>query len=139
MGRIVAIDFGQKRVGIAVTDTLQIIANGLTTVPTSKIFDFLKDYVSKEPVDEFVVGLPKQMDYTDSESMKYITPFVNGLRNNFPNQQVQLFDERFSSKLASKAIAQSGMSKKNRQDKGLIDQVSATIILQDYLESKRYL
>lgn len=139
MGRIVAIDFGQKRVGIAVTDTLQMIANGLTTVPTSKIFDFLKDYISKEPVDEFVVGLPKQMDYTESESMKYITPFVNGLKNNFPNQQIHMFDERFSSKLASKAIAQSGMSKKNRQDKGLIDQVSATIILQDYLESKRYL
>lgn len=137
MGRIVAIDFGQKRVGIAVTDNLQLIANGLTTVETSKIFDFLRNYVAKETVDAFVVGLPKQMNNEESESMKYIKPFVAGLKNTFPSIEVHLFDERFTSKIAQQTMLASGLGKKDRQNKALIDQISATIILQSYMESRK--
>lgn len=137
MGRLMAIDFGRKRVGIAVTDTMQIIANGLTTVSTSEIFNFLRTYTSKEKVDAFIVGLPKQMNNEESESMKYITPFVKGLQNNFPNIEIQMYDERFTSKLAQQTMIQGGMSKKDRQNKAMIDQISATIILQSYMESKR--
>lgn len=138
MGRLVAIDFGQKRVGIAVSDPLQMIANGLTTVATGEIFDFLRKYVATEKVDAFIVGLPKQMNNEDSESMKYITPFVNGLRNNFKEIEVHMFDERFTSKMAQQTMIDSGLGKKDRQNKGLIDQISATIILQSFMESKRY-
>lgn len=137
MGRLVAIDFGQKRVGIAVSDPLQIIANGLTTVSTGEIFEFLRKYVATEQVEAFIVGLPKQMNNEDSESMKYITPFVNGLRNNFKGIEVHMFDERFTSKMAQQTMFDSGLGKKDRKNKSLIDQISATIILQSYMESKR--
>jgi putative Holliday junction resolvase len=137
MGRIMAFDYGRKRVGIAVTDNLHLIANGLTTLSPDKIFPFLYEYQKNEKIDEFVVGLPKQMNNEYSESIVFINPFVEGLKNKFPDIPVIMFDERFTSKLAQKAIFESGVNKKHRQDKALVDQVSATIILQDYLESKR--
>jgi RNAse H-fold protein YqgF len=137
MGRILAIDYGQKRVGIAVTDILRITANGLTTVPVAQIFEFLTDYFAKEQVDIVVVGLPKQMNNQASESMRFITPFVNGFKKRFPAMTIEMYDERFTSVLAHKAMLDGGLKKKARQDKALVDQISATIILQSYLESKR--
>ncbi len=137
MGRILAIDYGQKRVGIAVTDILRITANGLTTVPVGQIFEFLTDYFAKEQVDAVVVGLPKQMNNQPSESMRFITPFVNGFKKRFPAMTIDMYDERFTSVLAHKAMLDGGLKKKARQDKALVDQISATIILQSYLESKR--
>lgn len=135
MGRIMAIDYGKKRTGIAVTDPLQLIANGLTTVSTPTLFDFIQDYVSKEDVECIVVGQPKQPNGNDSENMKRITPFVNRLRKLLPNIPVEYYDERFTSVLAQRAILDSGVKKKERREnKGLVDQVSATIILQDYME-----
>lgn len=136
MSRILAIDYGQKRVGLAVTDELKIIASSLTTVATKDIFIFLKDYLSKENVECFVVGQPKQMNYTDSESVKFIEPFVKKLAKTFPDITVDRMDERFTSKIASQTILQSGINKKARQNKALIDKVSATLILQSYLEFK---
>ncbi|MTK52633.1 Holliday junction resolvase RuvX [Paludibacter sp.] len=137
MGRILAIDYGQKRVGIAVTDILRITANGLTTVPVAQIFEFLTDYFAKEQVDIVVVGLPKQMNNQPSESMRFITPFINGFKKRFPAMTIEMYDERFTSVLAHKAMLDGGLKKKARQDKALVDQISATIILQSYLESKR--
>ncbi|MFA6884969.1 MAG: Holliday junction resolvase RuvX [Paludibacteraceae bacterium] len=137
MGRILAFDYGQKRVGIAVTDTLKIIANGLTTLPPGEVFKFLKDYLSKEEVELFVVGLPKQMNYEDSDSMRLIEPFVRGLKNKFPSIPVKMVDERFTSVLAHRAMLDGGLKKKARQDKALVDEISATIILQSYMESER--
>jgi len=138
MGRILAIDYGQKRVGIAVTDTLQLIANGLTTLPVNEVMKFLEDYVAKEPVELFVVGLPKQMNNEASESMKYIEPFVARLKKKFPIIEVKYVDERFTSMLAQKAMIDGGLKKKDRQDKALVDRISATIILQSYLESNKF-
>ena len=137
MGRIVAIDYGQKRTGIAVTDTLQLIANGLTTVSSAEVYHFLEDYIKKEPVDTFVVGLAKQMNNEPSESMKYITPFVNGLKKRFPSIEVVFVDERFTSALAHQTMLEGGLKKKDRQNKALVDQISATIILQSYMERRR--
>ncbi len=137
MGRILAIDYGRKRTGIAVSDTLQIIANGLTTVPTAQLMTFLKDYMQREAVERIVIGLPKQMNNEQSESMKYIEPFVRLFRKTYPDVPMEYFDERFTSVLAHKAILSSGLKKKARQDKALVDEVSATIILQSYMESKR--
>lgn len=137
MGRILAIDYGQKRVGIAVTDSLKIIANGLTTVPSGEIFKFLTEYTAKESVELFVVGLPKKMNNEASDSMRLIEPFVRGLKNKFPTIPVQMVDERFTSVLAQKALIEGGAKKKTRQDKSLRDEISATIILQSYLESSR--
>jgi putative Holliday junction resolvase len=139
MGRILAIDYGQKRVGIAVTDTLQLIANGLTTVSVNDIMPFLEQYTAKEPVDLFVVGLPKQMNNQPSESMKYIEPFVARLKKKFPAIEVKYMDERFTSVLAHQTMLDGGLKKKDRQNKALVDQISATIILQSYLESNRKL
>jgi len=138
MGRILAIDYGQKRVGIAVTDPMQIIANGLTTVPSAKIFDFLKDYFQKETVDLILVGLPMQMNATPSESSRFIEPFVKKLAKDFPAIPIERVDERFTSKMAFQTMIDSGINKKNRQNKALIDTISATIILQTYLESISY-
>ena len=138
MGRIIAIDYGKKRTGVAVTDILQLIANGLTTVPTSELMDFLLKYMEKEPVECIVVGHPKQMNNQDSENMKRIIPFVNLLKKKFPNIPVELVDERFTSVLAHQAMLDGGLKKKARQDKALVDEISATIILQSYLESKRF-
>lgn len=137
MGRILAIDYGKKRTGIAVSDTLKLIANGLATVPTAELMSFLMDYVSREPVERILVGLPKQMNNEVSENMKRIEPFVNTLRKKMPNIPVEYVDERFTSVLAHRAMLEGGLKKKARQDKALVDEISATIILQDYLESKR--
>jgi putative holliday junction resolvase len=136
MGRIVAIDYGRKRVGLAVTDTLQIFATSLTTVHSKDILIYLKDYVSKEPVDCFVIGLPRQMNNTDSESVRFIEPFVKLLQKQFPAIPVVRIDERFTSKMATAAILEAGLKKKDRQNKALVDTVSATIILQSYLEMR---
>ena len=138
MGRIVAIDYGKKRTGVAVTDILQLIANGLTTVPTTELMDFLLKYVEKEPVERIVVGHPKQMNNEDSENMKRIIPFVNQLKKKLPGIPVEWVDERFTSVLAHQAMLDGGLKKKARQDKALVDEISATIILQSYLESKRF-
>ena len=138
MARIIAIDYGRKRTGLAVTDPLQIIANGLTTVPTHQLETFLTDYVRKEQVERIVVGLPKQMNGQMSESWQYIEPFLNRLRKVMPNMPVEMVDERFTSVLAHQAILQSGVGKqRRREDKGMVDEISATIILQSYLESRR--
>ena len=133
MGRILAIDYGSKRTGIAVTDPERIIATGLTTVETHKLFVFLKDYCAKEQVDIFVVGEPKHKDNTPSESARLIEPFVQKLQEIFPDKQVARIDERFTSKLAFQAMIDGGLKKKQRQNKAMIDQVSATIMLQDYM------
>lgn len=137
MARLLAIDYGKKRTGLAVSDELQIIANGLTTVATVELEGFLLNYVKKEPVERIVVGLPKQMNYEPSENMKRITPFVNRLRKLLPDIPVEFHDERFTSVLAQKAILESGIGKMARRNKELVDEVSATIILQSFMESRR--
>lgn len=138
MGRILAIDYGRKRTGIAVTDPLQLIANGLTTVPTHTLEQFVLEYVKKEPVERIIMGKPTQMNGEMSESWRYIEPFLNRLRKILPDVPVELVDERFTSVLAHQAILQSGVGKqRRREDKGMVDQISATIILQSYLENKR--
>ncbi len=128
-----AIDYGSKRVGLAVSDTQRIIATSLITVETKKIFEFLDDYLKKEEVDEFIVGLAKQMDNTLSESSVYIEPFVLELGKKYPDKKIVRIDERFTSKIASRAILDSGAKKKQRRDKALVDTVSAVIILQSYM------
>jgi len=133
MGRIMAIDYGRKRVGVAVTDELQLIANGLTTVAAHEIFNFLKSYFQKEKVDAFVVGEPRQMNNQPSESLQYIIPFVNRLKKEFPDITVEMVDERFTSKMAFQTMIDAGLKKKDRQRKELVDSISATIILQSYL------
>lgn len=135
MGRIIAIDYGRKRSGIAVTDTLQIVANGLTSVPTHTLLNFIKDYVSTESVDRIVVGLPKQMNNQPSENMKRIQPFVNRMWKEIPEIPIEMYDERFTSVLAHRAMIDGGMKKMARRDKAIVDEISATIILNDYLES----
>lgn len=137
MSRILAIDYGKKRTGIAVTDTLQLIANGLTTVDTSKLMEFLLGYVKKEPVERIVVGLPKQMNGQESENMRNIKPFVGRLQQALPQMPIEYFDERFTSVLAHQAMLESGIGKKARQNKALVDEISATIILQGYMESRQ--
>ena len=137
MSRILAIDYGRKRTGIAVTDPMQIIANGLTTVPTHELMDFLLKYVAQEKVERIVVGHPKQMNNEDSENMKYIKPFVAQLKKKLPNMPLELVGQRFTSVLAHQAMLDGGLKKKARQDKALVDEISATIILQSYLESRR--
>jgi len=137
MGRLLAIDYGKKRTGIAVSDLLQIIANGLTTVKTSEIFDFLQDYLQKEEVTTIVVGLPKQMSGEMSENMQRVEVFVNKLRQRYPSIPIEYYDERFSSKMAHQAMIDGGLKRKARQNKALVDEISATIILQGYMESKR--
>lgn len=139
MSRILSIDYGKKKTGIAVTDPMQIIANGLTTVETSKIWEFLADYLSKNEVERLIIGLPKQMNNEPSESMKYINPFVDRFKKLYPNIPVEFVDERFTSKLAFQAMIDGGLKKKERQNKALVDEISATIILQSYLETKKYL
>lgn len=137
MGRILALDYGRKRTGIAVTDPMQMIANGLTTVPTHQVMTFLQEYTQKEKVEKIIIGLPKQMDNTLSESMQYIKPFVKNLQKKMPDMPLEYVDERFTSVLAQRTILAAGLKKKDRQNKALVDEVSATIILQTYLENKR--
>ena len=136
MGRIIAIDYGQKKVGFAVTDELQICANGLETVHVSKAFDFLKDYVSREKVDVIVVGDPRKMDNSQSDSARCIEPFVNRVRKEIPDIPLVRMDERFTSKMAFQTMIDAGLGKKARQNKELVDKISATIILQSYLLTK---
>ncbi len=139
MGRILAIDYGRKRVGLAVTDPMQIIANKLTTVRAHDIFDFLADYFTKEKVDCVVVGYPKTLSDEPSESIRYINPFLKNFQKKFPEVKLELVDERFTSKIAFQTMIDAGLKKKDRQNKELIDAVSATIILQSYLEQQRHL
>jgi putative holliday junction resolvase len=136
MGRILAIDYGQKRAGIAVTDELQIIATPLTTVPAYKTISFLKEYIDKNVVDCFVVGEPRQMNNRVSESAKYIEPFLRLLKREFQDIPVERIDERFTSMIATKAIRYAGAKKKDRQDKALVDTVSAVLILQSFMEAR---
>lgn len=137
MGQILAIDYGKARTGIAVTDDMQIIASGLTTVETPKLMDFLKKYFSENQVDEIVVGLPTDLKGNMSDIETEIQKFISSFENGFPDKKINRLDERFTSKMASFFISQSGKNKKQRQEKGLIDKVSATIILQNFLEQKR--
>jgi putative Holliday junction resolvase len=131
-----AIDYGRKRTGVAVTDPMQIIASGLDTIPSHSLMDFLKMYFSKEVVDEVVVGYPKQMNNTPSESVIFVDAFIKQFKKKFPEKELHLADERFTSKMAFQTMIDGGLKKKQRQNKALIDKISATIILQSYLEFK---
>jgi putative holliday junction resolvase len=135
MARIISIDYGKKRTGIAVTDPLQIIATGLTTVETPKLFLFLKDYFAKEPVELIIMGEPKNMDDTDTHATPLVKKAVERLKKEFPTIPVKMVDERFTSKMASQAMIDMGMKKKQRQNKALVDEIAATIMLQEYLRS----
>ena len=134
MARIIGIDYGRKRTGIAVTDPDKIIASPLTAVPTHELLGFLKKYIEEHDVECIVVGEPKQMDYSVSEAEQYIKPFLGQLEKSFPNIKLARVDERFTSKMATQSILDSGARKKDRKDKALVDKVSAAIILQTYLE-----
>ena len=137
MGRVLAIDHGVRRTGLAVTDPLQIIPGGLTTVETPKLLQFLKDYLSREPVERFVVGLPKQTNGRNSDNLPRVMAFVEQLQKAFPAVPVDMWDERYTSVLAQQTILQSGIGKMARRNKALIDEVSATIILQGWMERKQ--
>jgi len=133
MGRILAIDYGQKRVGIAVTDELQITSNGIATVRAIDIWSFLENYMKEKDVETIVVGEPKDMNNIASDASRFIEPFVKKLIKKYPEIKIKRFDERFTSKMAFDAMIEGGLNKKKRQDKALIDKVSATILLQSYL------
>jgi putative Holliday junction resolvase len=137
MGRVLAIDYGTKRTGIAVTDALRIIATPLETVPTQELINFLKTYLQKETVDEFVVGMPKTLKNEDSAIAPLVRKFVEELKKTFPDKPVHLADERFTSSIAMRAMIDGGMKKKDRQEKGNVDKISATIILQSFLDAVR--
>ena len=139
MGRILAIDYGNKRVGLAVTDPSETIATGLTTVHSKDVIQFLKEYIVKEKVICFVVGEPKTMNYEPSQSTNSIEIFIRSLKKNFPEIEIARMDERFTSKIAFQSMLMGGMKKKDRQNKALVDEISATIILQSYLEMKNNL
>jgi putative Holliday junction resolvase len=138
MGRLLAIDFGRARCGIAVTDTLKIVANGLTTVDTPRLEQFLREYFSREPVDMVVVGLPTTLSGEASDSQRYLLPAMGRLRKAFPEMKFEMYDERFTSSIAHQTMLQSGMKKANRQKKGTADVMAACIILNDFLESRRW-
>ena len=138
MGRIIAIDYGRKRTGLAVTDKLQLIANGLTTVPSGEAVSYLTNYTSIERVDLFIVGYPKQLNNEPSENLKYVEAFVKHLNKVLPDVPVKYYDERFTSVLAHRAMIDGGLKKKKRQDKKIVDEISAVLILQNYLESAKY-
>jgi putative Holliday junction resolvase len=135
--RVMAFDYGTKRIGIAVTDPMQIIATGLDTIHPNQIIDYLKKYLQAEPVERFIVGEPKQMDNTPSQSAIHVKGFVNLLKKTFPDVPIEMLDERFTSKMASAVIAQSGMNKKARQNKELVDTISAVILLQSWMGINR--
>lgn len=134
MSRILAIDYGRKRTGLAVTDPLRIIATGLTTVPTHTLLNYLESYFQREQVGIVVLGLPKQLDDTPSENASHVKTFAQKFAQKFPNIPLEYYDERFTSVLAQRAILDSGLKRKDRQNKALVDEISATIILQSYLE-----
>lgn len=135
MGRLLCIDYGRKRCGVAVTDPMKIVATGLATVPASEIFDFVSRYIAENEVDALILGHPRTLGGDESESMRYITPFINRLRNHLPGLEVRLYDERFTSTLAHRAMLDGGMKKMARRDKATVDRMAATIILNDYLQS----
>ena len=137
MARILSIDYGKKRTGIAVTDPLQIIAGGLATVSTSELFDYLQAYIAREQVEMIVIGEPRQPNGEPSENLARVQQFVNRWRKAVPEVPIEYFDERFTSVLAHQAMIDGGLKKKARQDKGLVDEISATIILEDYLRSRK--
>ena len=137
MGRILAIDFGRKRTGLAVTDPLRITANPLITIPTHTLEAWLTDYLAKEQVDEVVIGHPRQLNGEDSESMQYIQPFINRFRKVFPHVPLKEYDERFTSVIAHQAMIAGGMKKSKRQDKAVVDKLDACIILEGYMDSLR--
>lgn len=134
MGRILAIDYGKKRTGLAVTDPLRIIATALETVPTDTVLKFLQTYLQREPVDEFVIGMPKNLKSEDSEIAPLVRLFIEELKKTFPDKPVTEADERFTSRMAQRAMIDGGMKKKDRRDKANVDKISATIILQSYME-----
>ena len=137
MARILSIDYGKKRTGLAATDPLQIIAGGLATVATSELFDYLKAYIAREEVERIVIGEPRQPNGQPSENLQRVRQFVNRWRKEMPQIPIEFYDERFTSVLAHQAMLDGGLRKKARQDKALVDEISATIILQDYMRSKR--
>ena len=130
------IDYGRKRTGVAVTDPLQIVAGNLATVPTHTLMQFIKDYIAREQVERIVIGQPTQLNGEPSESMRYITPFVNRLRKELPDMPIVMYDERFTSTIAHQAMIDGGMKKSDRRDKSRVDAIAATIILNDYLQSE---
>lgn len=136
MGRILAIDYGKKRTGLAVTDPLQIIATGLTTVPSQTLIPYLKKYFETEQVELILIGEPKNLDGSDTDATALVTECIRILKKNFPAMPLKQIDERFTSKMAFQTMIDSGLKKKDRQNKGLVDEISATIILQEYLRSK---
>ncbi|MFP4526189.1 MAG: Holliday junction resolvase RuvX [bacterium] len=138
MGRVIAIDYGKKRVGIAVSDPMKMIANGLTTVHPNELMKFLSEYIEKEDVETIVVGYPKQMNNQASEAVQYINPFLKKLQKQFPSISVEIEDERFTSKMAQQTMIAGGMKKKQRQNKANVDRISATIILQSYLQRTKF-
>lgn len=138
MGRILSIDYGTRRTGIAVTDPAQIIANGLTTIPTAQLMDFLSQYLVREQVDKVIIGMPKEMTGKPSENARHIAVFKKKFVQKFPNVPLEDYDERFTSVLAHMSMQQGGLSKTARQNKALVDEISATIILQSYMEYTRH-
>lgn len=138
MGRLLAIDFGRRRCGIAVTDPLRLVATGLTTVDTSQLVKFISDYSARESVDEIIVGFPRDVHGQESESMRYLRPAIQRLAKAIPDIPIRFFDERFTSVLAHRAMLESGMKKTQRRDKATVDTMAAAIILNDYLQSRQY-
>lgn len=139
MARLLSIDYGRKRCGLAVTDILQITPGGLATVRTHELIDYLKNYIAKEPVERFIIGLPMNLNGKESESMTYLRPFLKQLEKAIPNIPVTMVDERFTSTLAQRTIIEAGIGKqRRREDKGLVDEVSAVIILQTYMSTPRF-
>ncbi len=138
MARLLALDYGTKRVGIAVTDELQIIASGLCTVRAHDCMDFLKEYISKEKVDAIIMGMPKNLQDQKTDATPYVKGFAKQLRKQFPQMEIHLIDERFTSKMAFQSMIDSGLKKKARQDKALVDEISATIILQSFMEQQNF-
>ena len=138
MARILSIDYGKKRTGLAVTDPLQLIANGLATVSTSELFNYVKAYVEKESVERIVIGEPRQSNGEPSENLTRVQQFVNRWRKAVPSVPIEYYDERFTSVLAHRVMIDGGLRKKARQNKALVDEISATIILQNYMESRQY-
>lgn len=138
MARILSIDYGTKRTGIAVTDTLQIIATGLTTIHTQTLFDFIDDYLKKEAVECIVIGNPKKLDNTPSDTAQHVVGFTRKLKEKYPQLKIEMLDERFTSGMAQQAMIAAGSTKKQRQNKETIDMLSAVLLLQNYLEKKKY-
>ena len=138
MGRILALDIGRKRTGVAATDPLRIIANGIGTIPTHTVAEFLIEYLKKESVDLIVIGYPRQLNNQLSEAVTYIQPVINRIKNVMPKMVIELVDERFTSKIAFQTMIDGGVKKKDRQNKALVDTISATIILQSYMESLNF-